>query len=213
MAVPTDTPKPNRTARRKAETRTRLVEAGRAVISRKGVEAATIGEIAESADVAVGSFYNYFSTKEELLDAVIDEALELHGQAMDALTADLSDPASIVAIALYSTLAAAADNPVWGWLVVRVAFTHESLVKRLGARLLADVRRGIDEDRFHITDPVLTEYVIGGALIGCLRARLDGEVDASADVEFVAYALRLLGLTTGEAAELAVRFKPEESGR
>lgn len=213
MAVPTDTPKPNRTARRKAETRARLVEAGRAVISRKGVEAATIGEIAESADVAVGSFYNYFSTKEELLDAVIDEALELHGQAMDALTADLSDPASIVAIALYSTLAAAADNPVWGWLVVRVAFTHESLVKRLGARLLADVRRGIDEDRFHITDPVLTEYVIGGALIGCLRARLDGEVDASADVEFVAYALRLLGLTTGEAAELAVRFKPEESGR
>lgn len=213
MAVSTNTPdRPNRASRRKAETRARLIDAGRAVIARKGVDAATIGEIAESADVGVGSFYNYFATKEELLDAVIDEALELHGQAMDALTADVSDPASIVAIALYSTLAAAADDPVWGWLVVRVAFTHESLVKRLGARLLTDVRRGIDEGRFRITDPVLTEYVIGGALMGCLRARLDGEVDASADTEFVAYALRMLGLTTSEASKLAARFSRTSSG-
>lgn len=212
MAAPTDTAdRPNRAARRKAETRARILGAGRTVIARKGIDAATIGEIAEAADVGVGSFYNYFATKEELLDAVIDEALELHGQAMDTLTADLSDPASIVAVALYSTLAAAAGDPVWGWLVVRVAFTHESLVKRLGARLLTDVRRGIDEGRFRVTDPVLTEYVIGGALIGCLLARLDGEVDESADAEFVAYALRLLGLTTSEAAKLAARFNKPRS--
>ena len=181
------------------------------MIARKGVDAATIGEIAETADLAFGSFYNYFSTKEELLDAVIDDALELHGHAMDALTGELSDPAAKVTTALFGTLAATASDPVWGWLIVRVAISHESLLKRLGERLLIDVRRGIDEGRFQVATPLLVEYVIGGALIGCVRAKLDGELDSSADAEFVAYALRLLGVTTGEASTLAAQFSADDT--
>lgn len=210
MAAPDDTPAPeerraNRATRRKAATRGRIVAAGRTVIARKGVDAATIGEIAETADVAFGSFYNYFATKEELLDAIVDEALELHGQAMDTLTADLSDPAAVVASALRGTLAVGAGDPVWGWLIVRVGFTHESLLKRLGARLLADVRRGVAEGRFRVTNPALVEYTIGGALLGCLLGKLDGEVDVSSDTEFVALTLRLLGIAPDEAAEIAAR--------
>lgn len=195
----------NRATRRKAKTRAQLIDAGRTVIARKGLDAATIGEIAETADVAFGSFYNYFSTKEELLDAVLDEALERHGQAMDALTADLSDPAAVVATGLYGTLAISASDPLWGWLIVRVAFTHESLLKRLGDRLLNDVRRGVKQGRFHVANPALAGYTIGGALIGCLLGKLDGAVDASADIEFVAFALRLLGLPAEEASEVAAR--------
>ncbi|WP_433208761.1 TetR/AcrR family transcriptional regulator [Nocardia sp. CA-107356] len=218
MATGNDTLQPDgrrqdRATRRRAQTRARLLDAGRAVIARKGVDAATIGEIAETADLGFGSFYNYFSTKEELLDAVIDDALERHGQAMDALTSELSDPAGIVAAALHGTLAATADDPVWGWLLVRVAVSHESLLKRLGARLLSDVRRGINDDRFRVLTPALAEYMIGGALIGCMRARLDGELDRSVDAEFVAYSLRLLGIPPSEATELASRSSGDTGQR
>jgi AcrR family transcriptional regulator len=87
-------------------------------------------EIAEGADVGSGSFYNYFAGKEDLLDAVIDDALELHGQAVDALTADEPDPAAVIATALYATLSLIWNDPVWARLLVGVAVTHESLLRR-----------------------------------------------------------------------------------
>jgi AcrR family transcriptional regulator len=178
------------------------------VISRKGVDAATIAEIAEEADVGFGSFYNYFAGKEDLLDTVIDDALDLHGRAVDALTADESDPAAVIATALYATLSLTWNDPVWGWLLVRVAVTHESLLRRLGERLLSDLRRGIDEGRFRVTTPPVAEYAIGGALIAYVRGKLDGDLDASQDAEFVAYALRILGLTPSQSAKIAARRRP-----
>jgi AcrR family transcriptional regulator len=189
-------------------THAQLLAAGRVVIARKGVDAATIAEIAEEADVGFGSFYNYFSSKEDLLDAVIDDALELHGQAVDALTADESDPAAVIATALYATLSLTWNDPIWGWLLVRVAVTHESLLRRLGERLLSDLRRGIDEGRFRVTTPAVAEYAIGGALIAFVRGKLDGDLDASQDAEFVAYALRILGVSPSQSAKIAARRRP-----
>ena len=52
--------------------RDRLVAGARETIYRQGVEATTIAEIAEAADVPVGNVYYYFKTKDELVTAAID---------------------------------------------------------------------------------------------------------------------------------------------
>jgi TetR/AcrR family transcriptional regulator, transcriptional repressor for nem operon len=52
--------------------RDRLVAGAREAIYRQGVEATTIGDIAEAADVPIGNVYYYFKSKGELVAAAID---------------------------------------------------------------------------------------------------------------------------------------------
>jgi AcrR family transcriptional regulator len=202
-------PPSSRGERSRVRTRARLTAAAREVIAAKGIDAATINEITEAADVGFGSFYNHFSSKEEILDAVIDEALELHGQVMDRLTADESDPAAVVATALHATLSLTGRDPVWGWLLVRVGIVHESLIQRLGTRLRRDLQSGIDAGRFSLQDPAVAEWAIGGAMMAVVKAKLDRELDDSANAALVQLMLRMLGLSQRDSARLAERCRPK----
>ena len=55
-----------RVAVRQRRIRSALVDAGYRVISRKEVDAATMLEIAELADVGAGTVYSYFKSKDDL---------------------------------------------------------------------------------------------------------------------------------------------------
>src|SRR5450631_2139610 len=65
----------DRNERRKARTLAALLASARHLFGAQGAEATTIAEIAEGADIAIGSFYNYFRTKEDLLAALLEVAL------------------------------------------------------------------------------------------------------------------------------------------
>lgn len=52
--------------------RERLIEGARRVLHEQGIQATTLADIAEAADVPVGNVYYYFKTKDELVEAVID---------------------------------------------------------------------------------------------------------------------------------------------
>lgn len=66
----------SRGARRKSETRRRLLAAARGVFAREGLEAATIAQITQAADVGFGTFYLHFATKEDAFRAVVTEGFE-----------------------------------------------------------------------------------------------------------------------------------------
>ncbi len=67
---------PTRQERRRENTRASLVGAARELFAGKGVEATAIAEITEAGDVGFGSFYNYFDSKEETAEAVLEAAIE-----------------------------------------------------------------------------------------------------------------------------------------
>src|SRR5262245_53972098 len=66
----------SRRERRKIATREALITAAQEVIAMKGVYLAVIEEITERADVAKGSFYQYFRNRDELLDVLLTRGLE-----------------------------------------------------------------------------------------------------------------------------------------
>ena len=66
----------SRRERRKSATREALIKAAHDVIATKGVYFAVIEEITERADVAKGSFYQYFRNRDELLDVLLTHRLE-----------------------------------------------------------------------------------------------------------------------------------------
>lgn len=72
MAVPTGAPPvPNRRERKKLATRVALREAALRLALRHGVAGTTVEQIAAEADVAVRTFFNHFSGKEEAVAASV----------------------------------------------------------------------------------------------------------------------------------------------
>lgn len=65
----------NRTQRRLGQTRRKLTEAASALFSQKGIDATTIQDITDRADLGKGTFYRHFSTKEEVMLALIQNAV------------------------------------------------------------------------------------------------------------------------------------------
>lgn len=78
-------PPEGRRARKRAEIRARLLDAGQAIFVRRGVEEATIAQITEAAGVGFGTFYLYFPTKEALYKALVARGFAALGRELDAL--------------------------------------------------------------------------------------------------------------------------------
>src|SRR3954464_897963 len=57
----------------KAQNRAKLLAAARKVFAEKGLGAATARDIVRETDLASGTFYNYFDSKEEVFTALVDE--------------------------------------------------------------------------------------------------------------------------------------------
>jgi AcrR family transcriptional regulator len=71
------TTQPSRVARRRARVRADLLAAARQVFTKHGYQDATITEIVQVADIAMGTFYLHFGGKEELLVALAQETLQV----------------------------------------------------------------------------------------------------------------------------------------
>lgn len=82
----------SRVERRKQRTRAALITAAQGFIA-QGRLSVPVLDITQAADVGMGSFYNYFDSKEELFAVAVGEALDAHGALLDVLTADVDDPA------------------------------------------------------------------------------------------------------------------------
>lgn len=76
MKVKVKKTRKNRTQKRVVRTRRRLKEAALDIFSEKSVDAATVEEITEKADLGKGTLYRHFEDKEEIVVTLIEEAVE-----------------------------------------------------------------------------------------------------------------------------------------
>ena len=171
----------SRLERRKLRTRRALVHAAQGFIA-QGKLGVPILEITQAADVGMGSFYNHFSTKDELFEAALTDALDDLGAVLDSFTGSISDPAE----------AFAANYRLSGRLFrlrpqeAALLLAHgDSLIlsnRGLSPRALRDITAAVDQGRFKITDPELGLAIAGiiGTIIGA-RLLVDGAIEIARD--------------------------------
>lgn len=202
-----------RGARRKRETRSRLLRAAFQLMAQKGIEGVAINEITEAADVGFGSFYNHFESKEAIYSAVVDWLFADFGNWLDRLTADLSDPAEVVSVAIRHTIIRAQREPLWGQFLIREGLSMRALNRGLGHRLMRDIRKGISAGRFSDADPFLSFLAIGGTVLLSISAvSIDGDIGYSIKnmpERAAAIALPTLGLGRAEAERISRRPLPK----
>jgi len=199
----------DRTQRRKARTRAALLATARHLFAVQGVEPTTIAQIAERADVAVGSFYNYFDTKDELLAVLLRETLDQQLAQLEARRAGVDDVAEAVSIAHRHLVGLATREPDWAWLLVRLEVPHRVTNLVMGDAATRDLLRGIADGRFSVAKAQLALQASGGALRAVIHSVLLGELGEHADSEHAEGVLRSFGVPAREAAEIAWRALPE----
>ncbi len=208
MAKPSRQPSSDRVERRKARTRAALLAAARELFAGRGLERTAVSEIAERADVAIGSFYNYFATKEELLEELLKGELGKQLALLQQRQDQAEDFAEKISIAHRHLVRTAQSDPDWAWLMLRLDVAYRAAWSTLGEAAESDLLGGIAAGRFQVANPRLALTASGGALFAVIQSQL-ADASPEADAEHAEGVLRSFGVAPGEAAEIARRPLPE----
>nr|WP_043826456.1 TetR/AcrR family transcriptional regulator [Rhodococcus opacus] len=100
-------------AARKAERRSRFLEAALTVFAEKGYAKSSVADICAAADLARGQFYDEFRSREDLLLAVYDQ---VQSDAREAMVAALAketgtDPRTLAAVAMAAFVESIGRDP------------------------------------------------------------------------------------------------------
>jgi AcrR family transcriptional regulator len=105
--------------------RSQIISAARQVFSRKGYDAATVEEIAETAGVSKGLIYHYFKSKEDILVATAETWLDTFEELTKRMaTAEATASSKLLAVQRLHT-----EETIKGWdfVLVQVEFWAELL--------------------------------------------------------------------------------------
>ncbi len=190
--------------RRKQRTRAALIGAAQRFLS-TGSTSVSILEITTAADVGFGSFYNHFTSKDELFEAALGATLDAWTNMLDAAVEGLDDPALIFAMSFRMTGRLQRANPE---LVRVLLHSGAAVLTREGglrARALEDLDVGVVRGRFADDNTALSVMLVGGALLGLLQLldtspELDGGELSDIAAERV---LAMLGVSPEDAAALS----------
>jgi AcrR family transcriptional regulator len=194
---------PGRVERRRARVRQRILEVTEDLTRSRGIDAVTIEDITEAADVARRSFYHYFDSKHDALVPIARKRTRELNRRIDRVVESIDDPAEVVSIALRHTLRRLPEDPLCAWFVFRSGLPQARLREGIGESGYRDVSRGVETGRFTLDNLAAAAALLSGAVIGALAGRLentlgDGDLD-----DAVEYLLRLLGVPGGEARDIA----------
>jgi AcrR family transcriptional regulator len=188
---------------RPARTRRRLLDAGHRLIAVNGVAALRIADVTQEAGVALGSFGNHFSSMDDLVSAVVREAIEALAAEIMANPAPGDGPAEVATAELRRFVRLADDDPAFCALLVNLARTDELFVEAIRPFAQVALRRAVKAGAFQIEDVDLAvTFIVAGAL-AVIRRRLDGLTEPDADSRLARLVLLGLGVGLAEAQRLS----------
>ncbi len=165
-------------ARRSAETRARIVAAAVRCVDERGFSAMTFQRIARGAGVTVGAVQHYFSSKAEVLSAVLDDSFQHLKRCFDDVL-----PTDLAELPLHERSSAFVD---------RVWLHCSSPTYRSTIQILLSSRNDVGQDRGHWSDSsILASYVQALEWWKSIFADLD--IDEERHAEMLRFVFSSLG--------------------
>ena len=196
-----------RTLRKRERTHGEIVAAAERLVAERGLDALSIDEITEAADVAKGTFYTHFADKDDLAAAI---GKRIRVELEDKITATndgIADAALRMANGLSSLFAFAITQPIRARALLRLIPGGVDPHTPINAGIRSDIVIGVKAKRFSIASvntAVVTTLGIamsaGMHLSDSARRVSEPYIFAT---EVVATALVALGLKQADATRLA----------
>ena len=207
--VKTEKPIPkSRVARSQERKREALVQAGYKVMSQKGIDQATMQEIAELADVGAGTVYSYFKSKDDLAVAVMERLMYDLALRIETVTDAFTDPAQVYAFGVRAVVDAATSDIRWKQLLYRSEVIADAMHRRMGPFAIRDLEKATVAGRFKVKDASLTFKMAAHAIVGACLSITQGDFPPESADEIVVRILCMTGIGEVEAIDLATRDRP-----
>jgi AcrR family transcriptional regulator len=208
LSTQTEAKPQGRVARKQQRKREALVEAGYKVMSERGIDYATMQEIAEVADVGAGTVYSYFKSKDDLAIAVLERLMHDLALRIEAVTDTFSDPAQVYAFGIRTVIETATTDRRWKYLLYRSEVMASAMHRRMGPFAIRDLQNATKAGRFKVKDASLTFKMAAHAIVGSSLSITQGVFEAGVVDEIVVRILCMTGIGEAEAVELAARERP-----
>jgi AcrR family transcriptional regulator len=200
---PSPAPTETRLSRRMTRTRTDLIAAARALIAEHGVDGLRIADITDRADVGFGSFYTYFETKDEIVEAILADTLTGLAESVITTAGQLEDPAEQMSVAIRRIIRIAYDDPELASVLIslnRAEARFETMILPQAQRVL---QNGLTTGRFTIGDlPTILTMAIAASL-AVITGIVEHRLGDTADITCAQALLHTVGLDRDEAAQIA----------
>ena len=195
---------------RRDRTRNRLLVAAARVLAEFGEQKATIDDFIQAAGVARGTFYNYYSTKAELLEDLWASVGRDPFRTIQRTCEKIADPAWRIGIQTRLVLAYASSHPTWGWLVYTLSVNADTVNSDLMSFPRPDLMHGRAINRFSFSNvDSASDMVVGAVRCGLYSVLTEGKSGNYAN-ELCHMLLRGLGVPDDDALDIVAKELPSD---
>lgn len=200
----------SRRERKKVKTRRELVEAASHLISVGGVAELRVADITDKVDVALGTFYSYFETKDDIVEAVVADVLGPLADAVGDYGDRADDPAVAMSVGIRELVRICEQNPELPQLLVRLDDAGGRFERILWARASPIIGRAIASGRFRVggAPPDLVVKLAIAAVFTMLRTGAEKGVVLD-ERDAAVLGLQLVGIEHDEAVAIAALDLPD----
>ena len=187
-------------------TRRRLLEAAEQVFADLGYHDASIVKITEAAGVSQGTFYLYFSGKQEVFDVLVEDLNTRLRHAMSEASAKGDTRMEVERLGFEAFFRFTAEHPALYRVIRQAEFASPRMLKlhyeRLAEGYVAGLRHASSAGEISIGDPVVTAWALMavGEMIGLKWILWDDarEVPPEVFAELMSVIAKVLGVPRGD---------------
>lgn len=188
--------------------RQEILVAARELFIRKGYEQTSVNDILKIVDIAKGTFYYYFASKEEVLEAIILNIVEEGARKAEKILHDKSIP--LVNRIMMAVMAQTPEFEGSSEIAQEIHKVENSklervylkeMLKRMTPVLQEAVLEGMEQDIFHMeypTECTETILLLGHMMFDCDVFEWNQEEYPKKIQAFLSNAERMLGIKEGE---------------
>ena len=189
--------------RRRLETRARLLRALMRLLARKSLPDIAIHEITEVADVGGGTFYNHFTDRASIHDAMMTELVGGWSDIVGAAAPLGPDAAETLALRMRLYITRAGQDRDWADYVVSNAFKNMLAESPIWQRVHDLIDHGRKQGRFTHPEPNLATRAICSLGVATVQAVAGDPLKAATEARTTtAFAMVLLGVSQAECERL-----------
>ncbi|MGC3986403.1 MAG: TetR/AcrR family transcriptional regulator [Pseudorhodoferax sp.] len=190
-------------ALRRERMRRKLLSAAMRVFAEMGIDAPLIDDFIAAAGVARGTFYNYFDTTQELLDAVTSELSDAILHNIDKVVVTIDDPLQRLATGCLLYLHIGVDFPSWGAFVMRTGFRSHSIGKLVDVYLTRDLELARKAGELEYPSLRAARDLVLSSIAQAIVTVIDGDAPRAHLRQMLALALHGIGATVSRARKVS----------
>jgi AcrR family transcriptional regulator len=188
--------------KKREKTRRSLVDAALRLLARKELGEIALLDVAAEAEVSNGTIYNYFRTRDEVLEAVGVTLADEFSDAIAALSSNVHSGAQRLSIGVRMFIRRAADDHQWANALLRIIHLDQAMRSRLADRLLDDLREGRREGVLTFEEEGIALDMVVSCTTGAMRSVVEGRAVAEHDVRVAEMILKALGVTPARTRKI-----------